>query len=267
MKLHFINTGHEFPYLYYLAIASAKKTHLVDDVILWTTTEVEDNHYFELLKSRIKIKVPENPPIPNLHRAKERYCGVNRDRVRFAVLADILRWKILYELGGIYLDLDTFSLRDMTVCLGDKEMWISFERKEGWSTSENVFAIHAVMAESGSEILKSAYDYAMDRMKRNFGCIRWTETGNQAIERAIRGADQSKIVIGSQELFIPFTIWEQDFWDREDLVLNPNAYLLHLNSTLNESRVKEITPNWIKKSNSLYARIVKKTLSKEEWDI
>lgn len=267
MKLHFINTGCVFPYIYYLSIASAAKLHSVDEVILWTTTDVKDNHCFELLKNRISIKTPEIPPIPNLHRAKERYCGVNRDRVRFAVLADILRWKILYEEGGIYLDLDTFSLRNMTSCLGSKEVWIPFERAEGWSTSQNVFAIHAVIAESGSEILKSSYDYAMDRMKRNFGSIRWTETGNQAIERAIKGADQSKIAIGSQELFIPFTIWEQDFWDRDDLVLNPNAYLLHLNATLNESRLKDITPNWIKSSTNLYARLVKKILSKEEWDI
>ena len=267
MKLHFINTGYEFPYLYYLAIVSAKKIHSVDEVILWTTTEISDNHYFELLKGRVKIKSPEIPPIPNLHRAKERYCAVNAERVRIVVLADMLRWKILYEEGGIYLDLDTFSLRNMASCLGNKEVWIPFERREGWSTSENVFAIHAIMAKSGSEIIKSAYDYAWKRMKMNFGSIRWTETGNQAMERAIRNANPSNVEIGSADLFIPFTIWEQGFWDRADLSLNPNAYLLHLNATLNENKFKGITPEWIEKSKGLYAHLVKKTLSKEEWYI
>jgi len=267
MKLHFINTGYEFPYLYYLAVVSAEKIHSVDEVVLWSTTEIKDNHYFDLLKDRIEIKSPEIPPIPNLHRAKERYHGVNTERVHIAVLADILRWKILYEEGGFYLDLDTFSLRNMALCLGNKEVWIPFERPEGWSTSENVFAIHAIMAQSHSEILQSAYNYAIKRMKLNFGTIRWTETGNQAMEQAIRGADQSKIAIGSQELFIPFTIWEQGFWDRDDLPLNPNAYLLHLNATLNENKFKAITPEWIDESKGLYAHLVKERLSKEEWYI
>ncbi|MCK4329027.1 hypothetical protein KAX02_04205 [candidate division WOR-3 bacterium] len=267
MKLNFINTGYYFPYLYYLAIVSAKKAHSVDEVVLWTTTEIKDNHYFELLKERVKIKSPEIPPIPNLHRAKERYHGVNTERVRIVVLADILRWKILYEEGGIYLDLDTFSLRNMTLCLGNKEVWIPFERPEGWSTSENVFAIHAIMSKPGSEIIKSAYDYAIKRMKLNFGTIRWTETGNQAMEHAIRRANPSNIEIGSRDLFIPFTIWEQGFWDRADLPLNPDAYLLHLNATLNENIVKDITPEWIKHSNGLYARLVKEKLDEEEWCI
>ena len=65
MILHFISTGSEFPYSYYLAVLSALRTQRVEKVKLWTLEPLH-GEYFSLLANRItvrEIKVPEFPAL------------------------------------------------------------------------------------------------------------------------------------------------------------------------------------------------------------
>jgi len=88
---------------------------------LYNDIEPEDNLYWKLLKqeSRIQVIKRERPT---------EYDGFKIGYVQYA--ADITRLEVLYEYGGIYMDLDMFIFKNFESIIGNSDFVISEENSE-----------------------------------------------------------------------------------------------------------------------------------------
>jgi hypothetical protein len=113
-KIHFIFgldpnfAGIPFSYYHYLAVKSAKAINPTYAIILHYHYAPEQNEFWERTKElathRQIEKVPE--------------AAGGKKIIHNAHKADILRMKILYETGGIYLDMDTICISPFDNLLG-----------------------------------------------------------------------------------------------------------------------------------------------------
>ena len=108
----------EFELYYYVCIMS-----MIDNMdgykfIMYNDIEPEGNKYWDLLKqnSAIEIKTYHRPTT---------FDGLNIYHVQYA--ADITRLELLYEYGGIYMDLDMLILKNFDNLLTKNDVYISYE--------------------------------------------------------------------------------------------------------------------------------------------
>jgi len=252
MDLHFILTGEEFYYPYYLCVMSAIKTQNVDKIRLWLTTEPQDEFYFRISD----LVTQEWIEIPYLHSLREK-----DDVFRKAHYVDYLRWKIMFEEGGLYVDLDSFCLKDLSDLLGDKELCapMSVDKIE-----DNDFPFQAgvVLSKKGSPIMKSCFDYCTKVFKLSDQA--WGYTGPVIMNTIIR-EHLDDVAIVPHQVCYPFRggelLHEIPVTDMPE-----EARSLHLYQGAHNQAFMEIDEGFIEGSNKLYPQLVRETLDRKEWD-
>jgi|LauGreDrversion4_2_1035121.scaffolds.fasta_scaffold43077_3 hypothetical protein len=95
--------GKPFSFSHYMAIRSAIIVNKPDDVIFHYQYE-PSGEYWDLIKGQITLKKTEAPE--EIHGNK---------LFHVAHKADIIRLQALYETGGVYLDIDTISIKPLDV--------------------------------------------------------------------------------------------------------------------------------------------------------
>jgi hypothetical protein len=93
--------GKPFSFSHYIAIRSAIIVNKPDDVIFHYEYE-PSGEYWDLIKGEITLRKIEAPS--EIHGNKLSHV---------AHKADIIRLQALYEIGGIYLDIDTISIKPL----------------------------------------------------------------------------------------------------------------------------------------------------------
>ena len=126
-RFHFIWFGREFPLTHALAIRSVAATCAPEAIVLHTTDDLSGQPDFDPLVAdlpafsvrRIDIAaLLDEPNLPDPGRLRQIWDQLISAR-RWAALSDVLRYLVLYREGGIYLDLDTLTVRNLRPLLSE----------------------------------------------------------------------------------------------------------------------------------------------------
>ncbi|HEY5282922.1 MAG TPA: glycosyltransferase [Polyangia bacterium] len=120
-QFHFVWDDNFFPYSAYLAIRSVAMHAKPERIFLFKTPELDDVPNFKRLRREVECLEPVNIDLPGwLEQAglpcTQQLLDANRflkERKYHGSVSDLLRSLNLYLRGGIYLDTDTLTLRDM----------------------------------------------------------------------------------------------------------------------------------------------------------
>jgi hypothetical protein len=120
-RYHFIWFGREFPLTHALAIRSVALTCAPEAVTLHATDDLVGQPHFDALAAalpnfaarRVDLgALLAGGDVPEAARLRQVWGELLEQR-RWAALSDILRYLVLYREGGVYLDLDTITVRDL----------------------------------------------------------------------------------------------------------------------------------------------------------
>src|SRR4051812_2380828 len=125
-RYHFIWFGRDFPLTHALAIRSVAATCAPEAIVLHASDDLRGRPHFDQLVAELPAftvqpidigGLLDGPDLPDPTRLRQIWDQLSGQR-RWAQLADLLRHLVLYSQGGVYLDLDTLTLRDMRPLLG-----------------------------------------------------------------------------------------------------------------------------------------------------
>ena len=259
MNLNFIVTGKDFGYLYYLAVLSALKTQHVSSTTIWTTERV-DSIYLDELKNKVYIRKIECPKFPALYGKPDYFVKAHTK--------DYLTYKILYENGGVCLDLDTISIGDITELLDDKELVVPSDAEK---PDEFLYHFNSaiLVAKKKSPLLLEAMQTAYQKLN-SAEEFPWGTTGPILISNIVF-KNEDKVVVPEFRVCGGFRGYEIVDIYKEDnqLILDSKIKVIHLFAVVsnrNGNLFDNVNPLWIKNSNSLLARTVKSILNENEWN-
>lgn len=251
MILHFALTSDELIYPYYLSIISALKTQNLKQIMLWCYKK-PTGRYYQLIKDRVILMIVDKPDIPALR---------NKDsHFQCAHLKDLLEWRSLYEYGGMFFDLDTFSLKDATELLDDTCEVVAALECEDVDMYEDSSHMGIVMAKKGSRIIKEIWDNAIEATKKPN--MEWNDTGGHFGRVFKKYRDRVRftewgVLGGHGDKVVKWWSPEGYVWDK--------ARILHLYGRDRSVEFNKISEEYIKTSQSIYARLVRQALTEEEW--
>lgn len=120
-RIHFFWIGRSFPFTHYLALRSVSETTRPAEIRLYLSDDLSGLAYFE--------QAVRDVPSLRVTRLDDRSLwegldGIDIDALQaawrflednhyYAALSDILRYLVLYRDGGVYLDLDTITLKSL----------------------------------------------------------------------------------------------------------------------------------------------------------
>lgn len=261
--IHFISTGPNFPYPYYLAIISAVKTQKFQKATLWVTKKpipYGEHNYYNLVEHLVDVRPVHELELSALKSSTNQFYSAH--------LKDYLEWQILYWHGGLFLDLDTFSLADASDVLeSDKEVVATPYQNPALSMAPFNNAI--VIAKPKSIIIEECMDSTFDILKNQKLCADdWGITGPGIFSRTV-------MQHLDRVTFPPYGIWGKPWWEVEEIVSTIEAFkddgkltgverILHLFASSQSLAFESLDEHYIHDSDSLVARLARQTLSKKE---
>lgn len=273
MDVHFFSTGNDFPYVYYLAVMSALRTQKCDRINIWCTEE-SDSKYLAMLGDMKKVFIYNIYPfdiIPKLEAViKKDTDSPTITKIRRAHLKDILGWSVLYNEGGLLLDLDTFCFKDLVGLLSNKDIATCVHSTWRFGPMLYPFENAIVLAKIRSDVIKEAYDesVAFLRPEIDAGFI-WGCTGPQALSNAIhknyhlvKFLEPGTFGCMVEELGNPAPSLYT-----EGGLLPSNARVFHMYFSSYREQLKGMDSDFIMRSNIPYARLVRGTLPLQDWRI
>lgn len=255
-NLHFIITGPNFKYMYYIAILTAIKAHKPNKTIIWATIDVRSK-YLDLLRDKIEIRRISVPQFPALQGKPDHYV--------MAHTKDYLTYKVLYEEGGICLDLDTVSIEGIADLLGEKEMVVPSDYEDG----NPIYCNSAILVgRKGSSILREARDAALKILNGDKDSMVWGDTGPKLVSKiSIKYPDKVHIpaygVCGGYGGHHIHKIYEQAG------VLEDHIRVVHLFAVYSDDYgfgFSKIDSEWVGHSRSLLAKTIRSLLTVSEWN-
>jgi hypothetical protein len=261
MCLNFILTSEEIRYPYYLAIVSAQRAHPGVPSLLWSVLRPRGD-YFDVLKSSLEVRRVGIPRFNSL----DHFTHPNH---RCSMEKDYIQWVYLWETGGLYLDLDTFTLQPMLPLLAGRESVLQCSHPPPYGdppfycTDSGI-----VLGQPGCELLTRCRDAALEAFKKSH--LVWAETGPTVL--ALQANAMRERID-----FRPFGElngggwWDAHRWYTDALVeeypLPDFARGMHLTASQNLEAFAEIQgPDYIAGRDNTYTRAVKRTLAPGDWD-
>lgn len=169
-------------------------------------------------------------PIENIPEGvltKDANTVISEDRIfkykdfdSYAAFANLFRYKLLFDKGGVWSDIDMICLKPLDI---SQDYLFASERMETGSIRiNNCF----IKAPAGSDIM--AYCYEMAKAKDPNKLI-WGETGPQLLTKAISQYRLGKFVV-FPEVFCPVDWWNADFFISKSLaqIKTENTSYIHL---------------------------------------
>ena len=139
--VHFIYLGGEWCSQYDRAIRTAADVHGAQ-VVFWTATGEAPAAYLDTV---VRLDVPD---------------WLLDHPIQLANVKDLYAWRILHEHGGLYLDLDTISIRPVWDLL-TRDMLVSYELEPPDYVNEHPYNSAVVAARKGAPVLAEMAEYAL----------------------------------------------------------------------------------------------------------
>jgi glycosyltransferase involved in cell wall biosynthesis/mannosyltransferase OCH1-like enzyme len=268
--LNYLVTGNEFGYPYYLSALTGIKTQKTTSTNIWITSEIQNREYLDILQEKYNVNIIkiENEEIFYAFTGKDEYF-------KNANIKDYLSYKILYEAGGVYFDLDTISISDVTDLLGNKEMVIPLD--------DNLIDDKIYHHNGAVQIAKKRSPAIQDALETSLMLLRttppelynWGKGGpNLLSEVIVRHKDDVNVpdfgvcsAYGWREASSGKIL--EFFADNTNIELDPKARLVHMFAgQINKAGgyFNRISPEVVSNENSLFSRTIKSILKKEEWN-
>ena len=146
--LHFLTTGPNFPYAYYIGVKSAS---LVGEVKLWYSEKPNTdlgNYWNKIVKEvpTEEIFMPDEDFFIFHHRY-DTWCRVSK----FGYLI----WKIIAKHGGTVMGLDSITLKAFDDLLGDADMLVGRDAEDQWPTS---YCMHGATCKKDSFLAQKIFE-------------------------------------------------------------------------------------------------------------
>ena len=239
--IHFIYFGYtEFTFIHYFAIKTAHDNNPTYKIYLYNYTEPTNNIWWTLTKNYVEIIYTEPP--------EEIF---NNKLNNFAHKADIIRLKKLIEHGGIYLDIDIWTMKSYDNLLDTSKSCIM-----GYQASNTQFeglCNAVIIAKPQSNFLKIWLENY-----KNFNNTEW-DKHSVYLPLELSKKYSELIEIKSQEAFFPVSWWEfEDLFKKDNTTQLTNSYCIHLwESHLMENLLQKINPTYFYIFNTPIVNIFK----------
>lgn len=256
MNLHFIFTGGEFVYPYRLAIESALQTQKVETVCLLYIELRPTGEHFEAIKDKVQLQRIDRPEFLSIEKSSQEWT-------KYAHLKDYLTYKVLLENGGIVADLDTLFLKDISHLLRDKDLVVPLDAEVPIKFPYNSSIL---IAKKGSPILEQLVSMSRHILMQPWE-VRWGSTGPVLISTVV---DEHKDVVKVADFGVlgGFGGNEAGQIYEQSGKLRPNTHVLHMFAYAYKDKFRAVTPEYVKTSDSLYARLCRELLGNndlEKW--
>ena len=205
---------------HYKCILSIQQNMPDYKIIIYNDIEPIDNEYWAKVKTHKNIEIKYYPrPIY--------FDDFKLDYVQYA--ADVARLDILYNMGGIYLDLDMLIIKNFDKLIGsNKDLYLSEEGEKGGSLINSFIA-----AKPKNGFLKLWLDSFKTGLRMNQWAYHIRESNTQLLEENLHYNIKYNIeILDSTNFFsIPWT--ERDkFVNLKKQVLGDEVYGIHLFDTI-----------------------------------
>jgi len=250
--IHFIWLGpDEFRYADYLAIRTAQKVYK-EVPYLWVDDTVPENEW--LAKARgysVRQLIPGD---------WQRFVVIGKKQSA-SQSSNYLRYCLLYRFGGLYLDTDTlciksifdFDLQGLVVGRDDVV--------KRWPLCTAIMYVKKCHNPDVKVLLRRCIDI----LEESGGDVKWGTTGPRLLSAVLPTSDNLHTLLPKECFyFYGYPEWQELF---EDNPIDERMYVLHYWGKY--ARDPEcmgldcITPEYIRTSNSLYAKVVRKVLGED----
>lgn len=257
MELHFISTG-PFRYMHMIAVQTAIMTQHVDRINLWYTVR-PSGIYFDQIAPLVVLKDVALSEVPVFKGKTPTF--------QFTHMKDFVMWKILDEIGGIVLDLDTICIQDISDLMKDDLMTASLD-VEDYKSIPFPFNSAVVMAVAGTHLTKAIRRFTDASIFME--SIPWGLTGPIILSTIARENMARGFLVTPHLVFNPFGGNEISAIYREDpadlVGLPKETRVVHLYSKV-APVFDTIDAEWVRTSVSLLARLIKQILPESAWSI
>ncbi len=227
----------EFSFMYYLAILSAKLVHNPDKMYFyynykpygkwWNKVEHLLEMEYVLLPSHIGSK----------------------KIIRIQHVADVIRMQKLNHYGGIYLDLDTISIRPYTHLL-EKHCVMGLE-----DIRRKTIGNAIIMSEKNGKFL----DIWGKHYEEHFKPEGWTESSIDLPYKLIQQlnlTDETITVLKEETFYKPLWDHVDDIFKNNNIEIHSDLLILHLWNTQSKQYVGNLSLDWIlENKHTLYSKI------------
>lgn len=241
----------EFSYINYLAVRAAKEVQKPDKLYLYYNEEPEGNSFWAAAKQYATLVKMDAPA---------EYEGVSlHDWPQYQ--ADVVRLQKLYDEGGIYLDTDAiltkplnpFMKKDLTMC-----GHVAGVSKEAGHDVDSI-PVSTIIARPKSEFIKIWLERLADGLKSNIWA--W-----HAVDLPVKIYKERCDLLALQEMstFLPFDFNDDRILtadgDEADLYVNSlePTYTIHMWESVWVDKNKMVTPEFVRKSKSPFAKLFRK---------
>ena len=272
-RLHFCWIGSSLPWAYVFAILSAAERSELPEIILHHTESLQDDDRLRALQGRSGVRLARVDPcdllasVGRLLDLGDGLAALYRGLDDPVMRSDVLRAAILYAQGGIYLDLDTVTVRSLLPLTGVRHfigsesiVWPRYARisrspvllarhlmldlvrkilrrlPQGWRVFRRIEGFYcrgvnnAVMGSEARSPLLAAYLRAMLRLSPERQRQRYG-LGPSLLQEVVDGYGQDDLTIQEPRVFYPLAPEISEHWFRK-------ARVAHLRKILSaETRV------------------------------
>jgi predicted O-methyltransferase YrrM len=255
-----------------ISVYTASIAQKVDKINIWYT-EVPEGIYFEAIR-----------PLVNLIDMRDRYktplrALQNKDPgFQHAHIKDHMQWEILSTHGGLYLDMDTVSIMDITDLMTDEyTLFASLEMEDSYAIP---FPFNGAVVCVNPDKLDDPANPVRTLNKNVVGLFNesdmmWGITGPILLSmiinerRAIFGEDKCGIRIVPHTVFCPRNgYYIKDYYEENvNLEIPPETCIIHLFAKASGSNFDKVDAEWVRSSNSTLARLIRNIVPESVWGI
>lgn len=235
----------EFYFSYYLSILSAKLLNNPDKMYFYYHYEP----YGKWWNSAKQLVILEKVEIPQ-------YWG-KKPLTKIAHKADKIRMDKLYEIGGIYLDIDTISVRPY-IHLLNNECVLGLEKDK----NGNIIGIcNAIMFTSPKS---KFFEIWLSEYENNFNSHGWAEASIILPYKIYEKNKNTVKLLNNTSFFYP--AWDEvDKIFKDSAEINSKLITLHLWETKSMDYLKNINIKWVyNNKDTLYAKIIFKLINENK---
>tara|TARA_B100001094_G_scaffold318397_1_gene361905 strand:+ start:4008 stop:4910 length:903 start_codon:yes stop_codon:yes gene_type:complete len=234
----------DFLFPYYLSVLSAYKINRPKEIYFYYHFEPYGK-WWEKLKTIPNI-IFEKVPIPT-HFGKKKIK-------HFAHKADKIRMEKLYEKGGIYMDIDTISVRPYKHLLNNDVVL-------GYEVPPNTICNAVMLTKPFSRFFK----VWLDRYESEFKEDGWGEASIYLPAKIQKQYPQLVKVLPPDTFFRPYAFDGKKIFS-DDYDIPNNLITLHLWESYTKDYLKNISDyQWIQENqNTLYSKIVRLNISESD---
>lgn len=211
---------------------AAASNHL-DPIIMWCNEVPKNNPNFDRVRYLFEIRPIEAP---------KEIDGVPLEHIQYK--ADVLRLRILKELGGIYLDTDTLLLRGLHPFM-DKEMVLARETPDS-------LAMSPIICKPNADFI----NVWLDRIPKALEVGTWAY---HAVNLPVEISKYHHCDIRPQVEFFPFDLRHNYLFDEgladEHMKRMGDPYALHVYETYWAGYLNGVDETYMRTRDTLFARL------------